>query len=148
MFDIAEHTTSKLKELGGTWIDCGSGLRLKLAAWGNRNAQRRFQQEISANPTLKRLIGKKEWTTGVSETEEQLVQDMLVEIVAETVLMDWEGVVERSTPIPFNAANSRRLLKNRTFFGIVREFSEEQAYFREESAAADAEALKKTSSGA
>lgn len=72
----------------------------------------------------------------------ELMQAVVIETMAETILLDWRGVEDDGKPLPCTPENKRKLLAIRELRDWISGQSAEVENFRKEALAADAEDLK------
>ncbi len=89
-------------EKNGVWVDYRDGSKVKIARAGNPNFVR--VQEAKLKPYRRRQRNG----TLDSETETRVLCDVL----AETVLLEWEGFTKNGKPFPYSKSNASGLLQN------------------------------------
>lgn len=101
----------------GVWIDDiaeAPGLRLKVRGWSSQKVQ-------SAKSFKERRTSRKERdATGAILHEAQI--RIIRELVAEVILLDWDGLTEGGKPLPYSRELARKWLTSRTgdkFLGMV-----------------------------
>lgn len=67
---------------------------------------------------------------------------MTIEAMADTILVDWEGVTNSGTPLPCDAKNRRMLLNIPEIRDLIATESQDLGNFRREALAADASDIK------
>lgn len=72
----------------------------------------------------------------------EIMQGLVIDTMAETILLDWKGVEENGTPLPCTLANKKKILAIREIREWIGSQSAEVENFRKEAIAADAEDLK------
>jgi hypothetical protein len=92
--------TDKVKEKEGVWQDMGDGLKMRIARIGNPKYQKRF--EALSKPHRRAL------RRGTLSNE--IAEKLLVQCIAETIVLDWEGVEEDGAETPFSVENAVRIL--------------------------------------
>ena len=92
--------TDKVKEKEGVWQDMGDGLKMRIARIGNPKYQKRF--EALSKPHRRAL------RRGTLSNE--IAEKLLVQCIAETIVLDWEGVEENGKETPFSVENAVRIL--------------------------------------
>lgn len=137
--DLNRFKTDANAENNGVWINLGEGARIKVARAGNRKNSDLFTR-LTADPDYKR---KEKMGTLTDEEYEPI----LLQCLAETILLDWEGFTEDGKPVPYNRENAMRLLAFRDFRRAVQDASAEAANFRAQTVAEATDALKKSSNG-
>jgi len=114
---LNEETIAKIDD--GVWIDDiaeAPGLRLKVRGWSSEKVQ-------ALKSFKERRASRKE--RDVSGNLVHTAQIRIVrEVVAEVVLLDWEGLTDAGQPIPYSKEMARKWLTSRAgdkFLGIVSE---------------------------
>ena len=101
MADIKKlYGTDQTKETDGVWKDMGDGLRMRIARIGNPNYNKRFQ---ALSKPHRRALQRGSLSDDVAEK-------LLVQCLAETIVLDWEGVEEKGKVIPYSQENAIRIL--------------------------------------
>lgn len=93
--------TDSKKEQEGVWYDLAEGLRMKIARIGNPNYQKRFQ---TLSKPYRRSIRR-------GTLSDDLAEKLLIQCLAETILLDWEGVEDDGKEISYSIENAINLLK-------------------------------------
>lgn len=100
-FDLKKIETDLALEVSGAWTqDLGSGLKLKVARFGNKN----FNREITA------AAKNRTDAFGNLELEDDVAGEVFAQILANTVLLDWEGLEEDGEPVPYSKETAARIL--------------------------------------
>ena len=92
--------TNKKDEQEGKWEDFGEGLSVKIARMGNPNYSKKFRE--IAKPYQKSI---RRGTLGEQKSEELLIQAM-----ADTILLDWKGLEENGKPVKFTREEAIRVM--------------------------------------
>lgn len=101
----------------GVWIDDNPeapGLRLKVRGWSSEKVQ-------SLKSFKERRASRKERDASGNLVHAAQIR-IIREVVAEAILLDWEGLTEGGKPIPYSKELARKWLMSRTgdkFLGIV-----------------------------
>ena len=115
--------TDKSKENQGVWVDLGEGARLLIARHGNERFKLRYQELTAPYAAAIR-------TKTLSEA---VAEKILKQILAETILLDWEGIVDDDgNPVPYSVEKAMEFLDIPDFRSFVEEMSKEQALYRKE----------------
>jgi hypothetical protein len=120
MYDIFEnYATDEKAEIEGVWRPLGTG-RVKVARANNNN----YIQ------LLNKLIGEHgSALDGDSKAAVDLNKQVMVEVFAKTVLLDWEGLSYKGKPISYSHDNSKMLLQHNDFRNKIGMLSNEfEAY--------------------
>lgn len=114
----------------GVWVEIGEGASLKLAKLGNTK-NRKLINDLK-KPYRSFEISKK-------DLPDDVVKRITIKSVAETVLLDWKGIVDDDgKEIPFSIAAAAEALAIDAFMGMVLGLANDQATFRAEEAEAEA----------
>ena len=123
--DIKEFYTDEKLEEEGTWVDCGDGLELKVTRLFND----RFTRLMAAK---RKPLGRR------VDRDPKLAQTILIEVMAECILLDWKGLKDGDKPIKFSKVTALDLMtRSRDFRNLVTSCSDDAANFHEEEQAAD-----------
>ena len=120
--------TDPKKELEGVWEDLGDDAKVLVARVGNSA----FQQEYGKLPRgTRRMIENNTLNNDKSEA-------ILSRIMANTILLGWEGIKENDKTIKYSVENATKVLKDiPEFRSIIWELANEFQRFHEESVEAD-----------
>lgn len=123
--EIKEFYTDAGLEEEGNWVDCGDGLSLKVARMFND----KFTRVMAAK---RKPLGRR------VDRDTKLSTQILIEVMAECVLLDWKGLTEDGKTIKFSKAKSLELLtKSRDFRNLVTATADDAANFHAEEQEAD-----------
>jgi hypothetical protein len=122
-FDLNEYRTDKQKELSGSWQELKGGARVLVARWGNlafremmRKKTRRYIKQIEHRAL-----------------SEEISEGILVEVMANTILLGWEGIYDKGQPLPYTVANAVRVLTElKDFRDLVASLAESADLFKAE----------------
>lgn len=122
--DLKTFRTDKEKEHDGTWVDLGDGVaRLKIARMNNtryREAQQRKLQRYKMAARSK-VVPDDVW------------EGILNELIAETILVDWEGITMDGDSYPYSIDHAKQALTDlKDFREMVLGFADDIANFKEE----------------
>ena len=84
--------TDSKKETEGVWYDIEDDLRIKIARIGNPNYQKRFQ---ALSKPHRRAIRR-------GSLPDKVAEKLLVQCMAETIVLDWEGMIDEGKEIPYS----------------------------------------------
>jgi len=137
--DLAKHyRTDKSAEENGQWVDWGDGTKFLIARLGNPQYQARFQALIKPHRHLR--------DRGLLADEIQV--EILGKCLAETVLLDWEGVEYDGSPLKYSVENALKMLTEfKDFREDIVTISGEQATYRAEEIEDSAKNSEKSSDG-
>jgi hypothetical protein len=134
--NIQKFKTDPILELEGTWIELGDGGSVKVARWGNDRAKKIYEAQTG-------VLEIKNAIRFGTLTDEKATE-IETEVMAGAILVDWKGLDENGTPIPFTPENAKRILKLKDFRNLILRASQSQELYREASEVAAVENLKKT----
>jgi hypothetical protein len=122
--DLKTFRTDNEKEQDGTWVDLGDGVaRLKIARMNNpryREAQQRKLQRYKMAARSK-VVPDDVW------------EGILNELIAETILVDWEGITMDGDSYPYSIDHAKQALTDlKDFREMVLGFADDIANFKEE----------------
>lgn len=103
---ISDTKTDKSLETDGVWVAIRYGAEVKVARRGNPRAEA-FRARLSWED--RRLLDNPDLRRG----REDRVEELLIEAVAETMLLAWRGEIftdDEGNPIPHSVAAARALL--------------------------------------
>jgi len=121
-FEFGNFKTDPEKEEDGVWYEYAPKFRLLIARMGNTKCQRLFEKR--EKPYMHRIRQ--------GELDEDTAMEILIETLAETVLLGWEGLLSGGEPIPYSKEKARELLAVRDFRAVVLEFAKDGDNFRED----------------
>ena len=119
-------STEEKYEKDGVWLEFGDGLKIKIARAGGRNKQ--YLKELNK---LQRKYGR---LIENDVLENSKADELLAEIYAKTILLDWEGITdENDKPLLFNVSNAKKILLDiPDLFILIRNESSKLTNFREQ----------------
>lgn len=128
--NIKKHQLAPAKATAGIWLDY-DGARFLIASSKSR--------EFKTN-SLRKVRSKNQ---NVLQAAPETFGDIQLEVMADKVLLDWEGVNDGEQDVPYSKENALMLLKTAPDFAEwVSDESAKVANFRAEGVAADAAAVK------
>lgn len=123
MFDIyAEYATNEDLENGGTWMELGDA-KFLIARSGNKKYVRKLSKAVERN---KKLLDRGD------DAADKLSEQIMVETLAETVLLGWEGVAFKGEALPYSQENAKMLLGIKDFRRQVMELADDFSAFKAE----------------
>lgn len=106
-FRFSKLKTDENLENEGTWVDYESTFRVKIARIGCRRYKEYMMK--AGKPHMRSLKR--------GEIDNDLADDILRKAIAETILLDWEGLYDdNDNPIPFSKENALTCLNESTDF--------------------------------
>lgn len=99
--------TDPKKETEGVWVNYDDEVSFLIAAKGNKKAQ-----EVG-----KKLIQPYKRADGEVRVPDNMQDDILAEISASAILLDWKGVKDDAgQPLPYSLSAAKAMLKNLPHF--------------------------------
>lgn len=121
MLDIFESfATDETAEVNGTWHEF-NGAKFLIARSGNRNYAKKLTALVERN---QKLLDRKD------EAAETLSDQIMIDVLAETILLGWEGVGFKRKPLPYSVANAKTLLAVKDFRREVMRLADDVAQYR------------------
>lgn len=102
------YQTDTAKENQGIWFELGDA-RFLIARTGNQKSSELYTQ----------LRAKNKARLAVKAQEEEVTEEILIELYAKTILLNWEGVTKDGAPWPYSVENAKEALKLRDFRDII-----------------------------
>lgn len=104
MYDVfALFATDEKKELEGTVIPLAKGVSMKIARMGNERYQAKMVEAAEANLAAIQSLPKAE--------AEAFDLELHIKVMAETILVGFEGMSYKGKPIKYSVENAVKLLK-------------------------------------
>lgn len=126
-----EFATDTKKEEEGRWVDYDDKTAFLIARSGNKNFARVFTRAYNQN---KSLLNSK------NDTAEAKANEVLAEVMAETILLGWKGPVKlKGEELAYSAQNAKKLLVIKDFRAWVQGHADDFSGFK---AAEEAEEAK------
>lgn len=121
MLDIfAEYATNDTLENEGTWMDLGEA-KLLIARAGNANYVRKLSKAVDRH---KKQLDRKD------DAADKLSDKIMIDVIAETILLGWEGVAYQGKPMTYSKDNARNLLAHKDFRRQVMELADDFDAFK------------------
>ena len=124
MLDLKkEFGTDKQKELEGTWEEVGGGARILIARVGNPNFAKAFRQ---LPRSVRRLLD-------MGSLPESQGEDLLADLMANSIILNWDGFSDEGKALPYNKANVKKMLiKYPDFREFIWQLASDRQLFQEE----------------
>jgi hypothetical protein len=113
--------TDTKKENEGTWIDIGEGARLLVARAGNRKYGRLLESKLTKH---QRALDLKD------EAAEKLSEQIMIEVLAESVLLGFEGLDFQGETLTYSLESAKKALSVKDFRGYVSQLAGDIERFR------------------
>ena len=92
--------TDSTKEQEGVWHEMGDGLNMRIARIGNPKYQKRFQ---ALSKPHRRAIRR-------GTLADEVAEKLMVQCLAETIVLDWNGLEENGAELPYSVENAVKIL--------------------------------------
>lgn len=120
--DITRFRTEEDLEIEGVWVNLDSASRIKIARQGNPRYRTLFQKKLAPYRSAVRQ----------GTLDEETAEQLLCEVMAETILLDWEGIEEGGKEVLYSKKEAVRFLKTyKDFKDLVQQVSDEMEVFRQ-----------------
>lgn len=93
------------KETEGVWFDYEEGIRFKIAKWENPNWA--LKMLVLMKPYQQRQQRGK-------QIEETVYLDIMNKVMAETIILDWEGLKDGDEDFKYSTKNALTMLEDET----------------------------------
>lgn len=121
MLDFKSFATDSNAEEKGIKVPLGPGTSIIVARMGNRSFVNARKTKMRPYEALDRF----------GKVPEEVQDQILRELIAETVLLGWEGFTENGEPVPYSRENALRVLsENKEFLAFVVNASMDVENFR------------------
>lgn len=121
MFDVFnEYATDDGLENNGTWMEVGEAEFL-VARAGNKKYTRKLSKAVDRN---KRLLDRKD------DAADKLSEEILIGVIAETILLGWKNVAYKGEMISYSADNAKMLLAHKDFRGMIMDLANDFDRFK------------------
>ena len=116
--------TDEAKTQEGVWVSLDETSRIRIARTGNA----KYREAIKAKSQRYRMRAK------VKTIPEKDWADLMNEVIAETILVDWEGITEKGVPVSYSVENAARMLADYPDFRdtVVLPFADDMENFKAE----------------
>jgi hypothetical protein len=117
---FATYAVDEDKELNGAEVSIGDA-KFTIARAGNKNYVKLLQKEVEKNQ--KALDAK-------DDSADKLSDRIMIDVIAETVLLGWEGVTYKGQPFEYSKTNARELLSHKEFRREIMKRSDDFSSFQ------------------
>lgn len=123
MLDIfAEYATNEALENEGTWMEVGAA-KFLVARSGNKNYARKLSKAVERH---RKQLDRKD------DAADKLSEQIMVDVMAETILLGWEGVAFKGEALPYSVENAKQLLRIKDFRTTIAELADDFDAFKAE----------------
>jgi len=127
-------------------MDISSFKSLENTAWIEGPEGSRFHiRSTEAEPYRQRLLALGRQHSHRLKRDTALQQKITVQAMAETILLDWEGITDGGTPLACTDENKLTILAIPEIRDLIASEAQDLANFRREAAARDAAEIKSVS---
>lgn len=120
---FAKYKTDESKEREGVWVPLDGEGRIRIARTNNPLYREVMVRKVNRYKMAakSKVIPEDDWITIVNE------------LIAETILVDWEGITEKGQPLPYSVENAKRVLAElKDFREMVLSIADNMDNFKEE----------------
>ena len=110
-----QYATNETTEVEGSWQDVGDA-RFLVARSGNRKYIKKLIKLAERN---KKTLDRKD------DEADKLSDSIMIDVLAETILLGWEGVSFKGAPMLYSVENAKILLAVKDFRKIIGELSDD-----------------------
>lgn len=118
---FAQYATDETLEENGTWFPVGGGARVLVARSGNRKYGKMLTKEVERNKKALDLN---------DDAADKLSEEIMIAVIADTILLGWEDVTFKGKALEYNPANARKLLAIKDFRKAVAQFADDVSAFK------------------
>lgn len=118
---FAQFATDETLEENGTWFPIGGGARVLVARSGNRKYAKLLTKEVERNKKALDLN---------DDAADKLSEEIMIGVIAETILLGWEDVSFKGEVLEYNVANAKKLLAVKDFRKAVAQFADDVSAFK------------------
>lgn len=126
MMDLRQNFgTDPTKSVEGVWHEVGKGVRVKVARLSNPKAVAMRDRLLKPYAKLSRK----------GKLPDDVIEDVARKVMAEHVLVDWEGIELDGEPLPYSKENVIKVLADESladFYDFVAELANDADSYREE----------------
>lgn len=117
---IATFTTDEKLEAEGKWFPLSKTAKVLVARSGNDKYMSVLRQKMK----------EAQIDLSAGEEAEKLAEDVLIDVMAETLLLGWEGITHDGKPVPYSREQARTYLRIKDFRKKIAGFSDNFEAFR------------------
>lgn len=118
---FAQFATDETLEENGTWFPIGGGARVLVARSGNRKYGKMLSKEVERNKKALDLN---------DDAADKLSEEIMIAVIAETILLGWEDVVFKGQALEYSVANARKLLALKDFRKTIGQFADDVSAYK------------------
>jgi hypothetical protein len=118
---FAQFATDETLEENGTWFDIGGGARILVARSGNRKYGKLLTKEVEK---ARKVLDVND------DVADKKSEEIMINVIAESILLGWEGVSFKGKELPYTPANARMLLALKDFRKLVGTNADDMSAFK------------------
>jgi len=118
---FAQFATDETLEENGTWFPIGGGARVLVARSGNRKYAKLLTKEVERNKKALDLN---------DDAADKLSEEIMISVLAETILLGWEDISFKGEVLEYNVANAKKLLAVKDFRKAIAQFADDVSAFK------------------
>ena len=118
---FAQFATDETLEENGTWFPVGGGARVLVARSGNRKYAKMLTKLVEQNKKALDLN---------DDAADKLSEEIMVGVLAETILLGWEDLSFKGKALEYNAENAKKVLAIKDFRKLVAQFADDVSAFK------------------
>lgn len=118
---FSQFATDETLEMNGRWIQLDANSRIRVARENNDNYQKAFREKWNANEAALQV--------GDAHADE-IARGIFLDVLAETILVGWEGLTYKGKAIKYSVENAKKLLAHKDFRKLVETSAADFAGYR------------------
>lgn len=126
---FSTYAVDETKEQSGTWMEVGDA-KFLVARAGNKSYVKLLGKEVEKN---QKSLDRKD------EAADALSDKIMIDVLAETILLGWENVSYKGKPMEYSKVNAKELLSHKEFRREIMKLADDFNAFK---AAQEAEEVK------
>lgn len=118
---FSQFASDETLENNGAWQDIGGDSKLLVARAGNRKYAKLLTKLVEKN---KRVLD------GNDDAADAKSDEIMVQVIAETLLLGWEGITYKGKELPYSIDNAKLVLGMKEFRKVVAKLAEDQDAYK------------------
>lgn len=118
---FSSFATDEALEVEGTWFHLSKTARVRVARAGNEKYLKALRKGLEAN----RIDFE-----SASDESNEVAEKLMIDVMADTILLGWEGLSFQGKPMEYSRINARVLLRVKDFRKKITGFSESFEAFK------------------
>ena len=107
---FAKFATDEILEVEGRWVDLDKSSKIRVARMNNEKYQVEFRKQYAEN---KATLEKGD------EEADELAKQIFISVMAQTILVGWEGIAYKGKAMKYSVENAKKLLQHKDFRVLV-----------------------------